>query len=345
MSVKQIHIEKYDFAEFEKENKPYAMILTDVIQRIPSHRMREAFLWIFLESLPPTWKVNKQHIMHHFGISDRTYERFMSYLNTVKLIEYRQNRCESGAFGTGTLVVLNGTNFSPDAECNGTVKIGDSVMNKKKTKVIHISEAHRDAKFGDSVKPSITRASKGPQTISPNRQKTEPRFHDAHINTTIKNNKEKKKTNKEPVSVFADADSVKTHLNLVIANRGLFVEDEIIDEIVFYVGSERAYDAVVKKINIALKLVREGRWNTPQNYKGISSQSIREKDEKEQIAKRELYRQEARAYQNISKVVSRGGSPRKLSEMLQQYRDGLNAQQKGMPEDAVSNRDPARRIA
>ena len=88
MSKKIIHIEKYEIGTFEKEGKPYVMIRTDIIQQMMMNHSQEFLLWVFLESLPPTWVPCKTHITKHFNISDRTYERYMAWLNGVGLIEY-----------------------------------------------------------------------------------------------------------------------------------------------------------------------------------------------------------------------------------------------------------------
>jgi hypothetical protein len=324
MTVKQIHIEKYDFDGFEKEGKPYVMIRTEIIQKMAMTHANEFLLWCFLESLPPTWKPNKSHLTQHFKISDRTYERYMAFLNGVGLIEYRQNRGQGGSFGKGTLIVLDGAKFNMDAITNGTVKIGGTVMNKKKAKVIHISDANRTAKIGDTAKHSTTRSSTDESKNSPNRQITEVRLDDAHINTTKRSTKEKKKTNKESVSVFSDTDSIKTHITLVLAKRKAFVEDEVIEQIVFYIGKDRDYEVVVKKINIALKKVRDGKWNIPQGYKGITSQSIREKEEKERIEKQNQYKKEAQVFQEIAGSVVKGEGLKGFSAMFKKLKDDLN---------------------
>ncbi len=308
MSKKEIHIEKYDIDAWEKEQKPYAMILTDVIQRIPPNRIREAFLWIYLESLPTTWVPNKQHLMDHFVISERTYERWMSWLNTVKLIEYRQNRNEGGSFGKGKLIVLNGSRFSPDAECNGTVKIGGTVVNKKKSKVIHSFDSNRDAKNGGTAKTYKTRSSTVESSVSPNRQKTEPRCDDGHINKTTKTNKVKRKTNKG--TVFSCNETVKNHINQICANRKVFVEDEIIEQGIYYAyetNQDKSFDSINKRINIFLKKVSEGKWFIPQNYKGITSQSIKQKEDFYNKQKQEQYSQDAKIKRVISQAITNGG--------------------------------------
>jgi hypothetical protein len=323
MSTKQIHIEKYDFDAFEKEQKPYVMVLTELIQKFPMKHSQELLLWMFLESLPPTWKPNKQHIMAHFNISARTYERYMGYLNTTKLIEYRQERTEDGTFGCWKLIVLNGTKFSPDAASNRSAKIDGTVVNRlKAAKVIHSSASNRSAKFGVSDTRSKTRASIDVSTIQPFRQITVERLNDVHINTTIKNTKERKKTNN---IVFADALSVKTHLEKVIGNRGVYVEDEIIDQGVFYSydkNNDKSFDSVNKRLNIFLKMVREGKWLIPQGWNDITSQSIRVKEEQDHEIKIEQYQQDAFAYREIQKRVISEVAASSLGDMLKKLKTG-----------------------
>jgi hypothetical protein len=338
MSDKIIHIEKYDINSYEKQQKPYAMILTDVIQRIPSNRIQEGFLWIFLESLPPTWKPNKYHIMQHFNISERTYIRWMSWLNTVKLIEYRQNRFPGGSFGKGDLIVLSGTQFNVELENKGTVKIGGTVVNKKKDKVIHNFDDHRTAKFGGTVKPSTARTSTEDSSFSPNSQKTVSRQNAIHINKTIKDIKDIKKTNNDYavfldkpitppqnsskasyspysktsapfVSVFSDTQSVKDHLERVIANRQDPVDEDLQLQGIYYAfetNPDKSFDSVNKRLNIFLKKIRQGLWLIPQGYNGITSQSIRDKEIEDQLKKREQYQQEALAYRLICTAKADG---------------------------------------
>jgi hypothetical protein len=322
MTAKQIHIEKYDFKAFEKEQKPYVMVLTELIQNFPMKHSSELLLWMFLESLPPTWKPNKQHITDYFNISDRTYERYMSFLNAANLIEYRQNRTSDGSFGEWTLVVLNGTKFSPDAVSTRTAKIDGTVIKRIKTqKVIHISDLHRSAKFGGTVPPSTEPAALRTQKIPPFRQITVERCRDGHINTRLKTNKEKKKTNNPSVSVFSDTVSVKTHINLITANRKAFVEDNVIDQGVYYayeVNKDKSFDSVNKRINIFLKKVREGKWLIPQGFQGITSQSIREKDEMNDRKKQEQIHTDAKIGRAINQAV-KSGDRKSLAEMIKEF--------------------------
>lgn len=328
MTVRQIHIEKYDIGAFEKEQKPYAMILTEVIQRMPMQHSAAFLLWVYLESLPTTWKPCKHHLTKHFDISDRTYERHMSWLNAVRLIEYRQNRGVDGSFGKGRLVVLNGTEFNPDAVSTRSANIGGAVVTRL-TKA-QIVQRHRSAKLplnGDAVE----------------------RSNDAHINTTKipKKDVQRKTNNKATPSVFSDTESVKTHIEIVVANRKGQepLDDEIVNQGAFYSftkNEEKSFDSVNKKINVFLKLVREGKWLIPQGYNGITSQSIREKEERDQAAKKEQYAQEAQAFRQISEAVTTGKPYISIADRVAAYKESLNANQGAVPEEVVSSRIEAR---
>lgn len=157
----------------------------------------------------------------------------------------------------------------------------------------------------------------------------------------------KKKQNKEPVtpavSVFSCTESVKTHLNLVIAKRKVYVDEEVIDQGIYYAyetNTDKSFDSVNKKLNIFLKKVREGKWLIPQNWNGISSQSIREKEEADQRAKQEQYQQEAKVFQGITGAVAKGDGLKSFSAMFQKLKDDVNGKgtdQGTMPEKTVSS--------
>lgn len=111
---KTINIEKLDPTKFEKELVPYALICTKVIQNIKN--FTAGFIWIYLQSKPPTWEPNKQQIMDHFDISEATYKRHMAYLSRVGLIEYHQKRGEKGRMMPAKLIVLNGSKFNESGD-------------------------------------------------------------------------------------------------------------------------------------------------------------------------------------------------------------------------------------
>lgn len=116
------NIQKLDFDTIEREQIPFVTLSTYVIQNITNHFA--GFIWAFLQSLPPNWEINKIHIMKHFGISDRTYQRHMSFLSNSNLIRYERQRYQNGTLGPVALKVLNGTKFNRDAGPDHTAKIG-----------------------------------------------------------------------------------------------------------------------------------------------------------------------------------------------------------------------------
>lgn len=109
---------------------------------------------------------------------------------------------------------------------------------------------------------------------------------------------------KQNNTVFSDTDSVKTHVESTSEKKGQPLDEDTVMQIVFYIGMNLAITNVKKKTNIALKLIREGKWNIPQGYKGITSQSIREKEEREHREKQEQYQQEASAFRDIQRKLS-----------------------------------------
>lgn len=329
MSTKKIHIEKYDIGSFEKEGKPYVMIRTDIIQKMLMTHSEEFLLWVFLESLPPTWVPCKSHITKHFDISERTYERYMSWLHRVGLIEYRQTRSASGAFGKGHLIVLDGAKFNLEAAIAGAVKIGGAVVSQKKTEVIHRNDDHRDAKSGGSEKSSTSVASIDIPEISPDRQITGVRLSDAYINTTPTKNKENKKTNninnpvavKTPVPVFLDKPTVKTHIERTVANRKNQspLDDDIVDQGIYYAyesNPDKSFESVNKRINIFLKKVRENNWLIPQGYNDITTQSIRENEEREEQERQAQYRHDGEMFRAVSRAALSPVAEKSLKQML-----------------------------
>jgi hypothetical protein len=128
----------------------------------------------------------------------------------------------------------------------------------------------------------------------------------------------KKKHNKPPVNpavtVFSDESSIKCHLNLVVANRKIDIDDDTIEQIIFYIAKERDYDEVIKKINISLKLIRQKKWNIPHGYKGITSKAIREKEEAQQRQKEAQQHEDGKMARKIHAAVLSGAGLAALSE-------------------------------
>ena len=137
--------------------------------------------------------------------------------------------------------------------------------------------------------------------------------------------KQYKEPVKDPVTVFSEKQSVKNHIDQVLAKRQAFVEEDLIDQGIYYAyetNKDKSFDSVNKRLNIFLKKVREGNWLIPQGWNGITSQSIREQEEQEQKQKQEIYQQEAHAFRVISQVVRSPIANKSLSDMLKKLKFG-----------------------
>jgi hypothetical protein len=138
-----------------------------------------------------------------------------------------------------------------------------------------------------------------------------------------KQNKEPIQPVEKPVSVFSCKEDVKTHVENIVSKRGNFIEEEIADQITWYASKYLGNNSEIKKkVNIALKKVREGKWNIPQGYQGITSQSIREKEEQQSRQKAEQYQQEAKSFQEISKAILSPCASSALAELKKKLASG-----------------------
>ncbi len=115
-------IEKLDFELIEKESVPFVVVSTFAIQNIKN--AKAGFIWIYLHSLPVDWNVNKFQVMKHFDLSERDYQRHMSYLCKHNLIEYHRNRNPNGTLGAVVIIVLNGLKMKLDKDIDHTAKFG-----------------------------------------------------------------------------------------------------------------------------------------------------------------------------------------------------------------------------
>lgn len=122
MSDKDHTIEKYDFDKFEKENSPFTVVPSHIIKALINKRDQLA-LWVYLQSLPPDWTINKYHIMKELKISERTYHSYMKLLSDCNLIEYKRNRDSKGYLGPVTIKVMNGSRFMYNVVSNHTANI------------------------------------------------------------------------------------------------------------------------------------------------------------------------------------------------------------------------------
>lgn len=110
--MKQINIEKFDSHAFDsitKESCPYTQASSKVIQHI--HNKEALALWMYFQSLPPEWNINKYQVMKCFGIGEVVYKRTMSFLRKCKLIDYKIYKSEIGTFYKTRIIVKNGSEF------------------------------------------------------------------------------------------------------------------------------------------------------------------------------------------------------------------------------------------
>lgn len=114
---KVINIQKFSpkqTHEFTKEEMPFTLVCNKVINECQNPVA--GFIWIYLQSKCPTWKPCKWEIMKRFDISERTYQRHMSYLSATNLIENLVTRDKNGKVIEWRVKVLNGSRFNPKAD-------------------------------------------------------------------------------------------------------------------------------------------------------------------------------------------------------------------------------------
>lgn len=159
-------IEKLDFKGMIKERQPFTTFLNNVIQNI--HDTDSLSVWVYLVSLPPSWKVDKEHLMTHFKMGERRLENVFAFLRRVNLLQYVQTRDKNNTIRGWSINVLCGDKFDKDGH----------LKNKKATP--------QDLQPVDNPTPQVST----PVAFHPDGES-------AHINTTI-STKEKEKQREAP---------------------------------------------------------------------------------------------------------------------------------------------------
>lgn len=178
MSDKMVTIEKLDPVRLKHEKRPFSTYMNSVIQNI-KHPLALA-IWVYLGSLPDDWKVHRNHLMEHFDVGRDKLADALKYLNDHKLIEYIQEKLESGKFGTSHVMVKCGYEFE--------------LMTKLQ-----------------KLSTDFTAPLKNRNTVSPYNGKTAPT--NTIINTNTKNNKkapyvQKQNTRQNPSSSYVDRNTM-----------------------------------------------------------------------------------------------------------------------------------------
>jgi hypothetical protein len=102
-------VEKLDFSYVRQEKKSFTTYLNDVIQNV-----RDGFVlavYVYLASLPPEWKVNKKHLMLHFGVGRDKISSALAWLRRHKLLEYERERNPDGTLAAVGIAVKDGQDF------------------------------------------------------------------------------------------------------------------------------------------------------------------------------------------------------------------------------------------
>lgn len=182
-------IEKLDFKKVINQDVPYTLVYTRVIQKISDPMA--GFIWIYLLSLPPTWIVDKNHLMKHFKIGEKKLRSAFSYLNRARLIEYIQYR-QDKKISYWAINVLCGDKFIEvvqDDEFKATE--ATEADNEKATQAISASVGKKS--YPQATQPKATRVG------------SYPCRKDGHIKETLLiKEKEIKKREAAPVTKLLD---------------------------------------------------------------------------------------------------------------------------------------------
>lgn len=240
-------IEKNTKNTLQHEEGGFTTLINETIQNIK--HTGALGVYCYLASKSAGWEICKTHLQNHFDCGKAHINTCFAYLKKIGAIEVKMIRNIKG-------------------QCTGW----ETVLKRKIPQPVQNTENQHSGDLSRiPISQNLGFPESGKSAIRNKRGFTKKEVI--------------KKTKKESVSVFSDSCSIKAHIQLVLTKRKASVSDDIIDQIVFYVGNERDYDSVVKKINIALKLVREGKWQIPQGYKDITSQAIKAKEEQQQREK------------------------------------------------------------
>lgn len=286
MKKTEVNIEKFDFEGFEKEPSPYTVIPTNVIQELAPRHQTAYCLWSYLQSLPPDWEPNKHHLIKLFSISERTYHTHMKILVQCNLIQYVRYRYKNGRLGKVIIKVLNGSKFELPEQSNHTAKI--CIVDAPHCKITTLQNDHSVEKL---------------RTYKTNKLLTKE--------------KENKQNKQDPVFVFSDSCSVKQHIEQLIADRGLTIDPSLTNQGIYYAfttNPDKTYKSVHKRVNIFLKKVRDNKWETPSGFKGVTSKTIREKEEQDRPQKIKQYQEEAKAFKKITQKLATSSPQRDLTD-------------------------------
>lgn len=282
-------VEKNTKNTLTHEDGGWTTVINETVQNIP--HTGALGVYCYLASKPSSWEINKVELAIHFKCGSQHIDTCFKILKQIGAIEIKMIRNSKGQ------------------------SIGWETNLKRKIPVQHVHSVQNpeNRHSGDLSRMPVSHNLGKPESGK-----------SGTINKRLLTNKSYLK-NKKAVTVFSCSQDVKSHINLVLANRKKSLPDSSLDEIVFYVGEFQDYDSVAKKINIALKLIEQGKWNIPHGYNGITSQSIRKEEEHNQEQKMHEAYQDADAYRVIKQLVVSDKTYISIKDRLAAYRESINS--------------------
>ena len=243
-------IKKLDFATVIQNKQPFTVFKNVICQNIDDPTA--GMIWVFLSTLPPLWEVNRTHLMKKFKCGRDKLDKHLTYLKTVGLLEFEPIRNPGGAFVKWNIIVNADSPYF-----NQFIQSTENQYSGEK----------------EPVDNSCTTILKTQGVVKPGSGKSDTYKRNTHSVKT----KENKKT--KAVSVFSCSKDVQNHLEDVLHTKNVALSQEQISQVLFYVGDSLERPIITKRINTALKLLREGKWNIPSGWKGITSKTIAAKEE------------------------------------------------------------------
>jgi hypothetical protein len=135
-------VEKFNDGFSAAEEVPFTTVANIVVQNLMDPPALS--IWIYLQSLPSDWKINKTHLRRHFGFGEKKLEKALSLLVKCKLLEYVRLRNDDGSFAKGFWRALNGSQFiHPDTlneQSTTTPKTDGSGFPRPCEKGVHTKE-------------------------------------------------------------------------------------------------------------------------------------------------------------------------------------------------------------
>jgi len=100
----------FENGTLDKEPLPFTQLLNKPIQELPSLEL--IGLWAYLQSLPPNWHINFEHLHCALHIGKNKLYRLFAQLIDHNLISKITEKNENGTYKSTRYKVLNGTEFN-----------------------------------------------------------------------------------------------------------------------------------------------------------------------------------------------------------------------------------------